>query len=110
VFGLLHASNLLGGANILYTILQIIYALLFGLVAASIVTLHQSLTPVIIWHFLHDFLAFSMGDRIHGVDVELSSLMIGVSLVQLLVMLLCTIYLFRQIKQTNVIVQNADET
>ncbi len=97
VFGLLHASNLLGGANVLYTILQIVYALLFGLVAASIVTLHQSLTPVIVWHFLHDFLAFSMGDRIYGVEVELSPIMIGLSLVQLLIMLLYTIYLCKQI-------------
>ena len=105
VFGLLHASNLIGGANMLYTVLQIIYALLFGLVAASIVTLHQSLTPVIVWHFLHDFLAFSMGDRVHGVEVELSPLMIGLSLVQILIMLLYTIYLYKQIKQTNVLEQ-----
>ena len=106
VFGLLHASNLLGGANVLYTLLQIIYALLFGLVAASIVTLHQSLTPVIIWHFLHDFLAFSMGDRIHGVEVELSPLMIVLSIVQILVMLLYTIYLYKQIKQTGILKQS----
>ena len=105
MFGLLHASNLIGGANMLYTVLQIIYALLFGLVAASIVTLHQSLTPVIVWHFLHDFLAFSMGDRVHGVEVELSPLMIGLSLVQILIMLLYTIYLYKKIKQTNVLEQ-----
>lgn len=102
VFGLLHGANLLGGANLIYTILQILYAFLFGLVAASIVMLSGSLTPVIIWHFLHDFLAFSMGDRIYGVDIELSPSMIGLSLVQLLIMLLYTIYLNKQIKQIGV--------
>lgn len=108
LFGLLHASNLLGGANLLYTILQIIYALLFGLVAASIVTLHKSLTPVIIWHFLHDFLAFCMGDRVNGVSIELTPFMIALSSVQILVMFLYTVYLYRQIKQSNIIGQSTD--
>lgn len=104
VFGLLHAANLIGGANVFYTTLQIIYALLFGLVAASIVTLNKSLIPVIVWHFLHDFLAFSIGDRINGVDIELSPFMIVLSIVQILVMFLYTIYLYKQIKRSDIIV------
>lgn len=103
LFGLLHATNLLGGANTLYTSLQIIYALCFGLVAAGIVTLGKSLTPVIIWHFLHDFLAFAMGDRVHGTSVELSPLMITLSIVQLVVMLAYTVYLLKQIKKNDII-------
>lgn len=102
IFGILHISNLLGGANQLYTLLQIIYALLFGLVAASIVTLHRSLTPVITWHFLHDFLTFCMGDRVQGTELELTPLMIGLTVVQLFIMLFYTLYLFQQIKKTHI--------
>ena len=45
-------------ADILYTLIQIAYAFAFGFVFVEIFYLTKSLIPVILWHFLHDFLSF----------------------------------------------------
>lgn len=62
LFGLLHLANLAGGVSVEYAILQVIFAFLFGFIAANIVILRHSLFPVIVWHFSHDFIALLSGD------------------------------------------------
>ncbi|WP_237739184.1 CPBP family intramembrane glutamic endopeptidase [Bacillus xiamenensis] len=54
LFGFGHAANLLSGKSITLTIAQIVFAFLFGFVAAEIVALTNSLQWVIIWHALHN--------------------------------------------------------
>lgn len=64
VFGVFHTINLLNGKNILYVLLQVIFAFLVGLVLAEIVCLTGSLIGVIVWHTTHDFIAYSTGDAL----------------------------------------------
>lgn len=90
IFGILHLSNLVGGANTLYTVLQVFFAFLFGFVAAQISVLSQSLLPAIIWHFAHDFLAFMTGN-------ELDSRAMVVLAFQCLVLIAYAVYLNKQI-------------
>lgn len=62
IFGVFHVVNLLNGKNILYIILQVVFAFLVGLVLAEIVCITGSLIGVIAWHTTHDFIAYSTGD------------------------------------------------
>lgn len=55
VFGIGHIASILAGKSIVEVLLQIINAIVFGILAAEIVILTRSLFPVIIWHFLFDF-------------------------------------------------------
>ena len=53
-FGLIHIVNLLGGADILYTIMQIIFACAFGFVCAVFYYKTNNIIPCIICHSLLD--------------------------------------------------------
>lgn len=64
LFAVLHLANLAGGINIKYAILQVLFAFIFGVVAAQMTILTKSLTPAIIWHFSHDFIAFMTGNKL----------------------------------------------
>ena len=55
LFGVTHALQLLGGQSLEDTILQIIYALLVGLVLALLVLEGQSIIVTIIFHGLNNF-------------------------------------------------------
>lgn len=98
LFGILHLSNILGGADPVYTALQIIFAGLFGFTAANIVVLQGSLIPVIIWHFIHDFLAFFTGNS-HSAGQGLGQWEIIVAGVQAITMLIYALFLYKKIKK-----------
>lgn len=85
LFGLGHATNLLSGKSITLTIAQIVFALLFGLVAAEIVALTNSLQWVIIWHAVHNIVD-QMTDG--EAPVELQMLLLSIQCVILLVLAL----------------------
>lgn len=68
-FGVLHLSNLAGGMDIGYVLLQVLFAFLFGFICAEIVVITDSLIPVIIWHFAHDFISFMSGDALNNVSL-----------------------------------------
>ncbi len=53
-FGLIHIVNLLGGANILYTLIQIVFACAFGFVCAIFFYKTNNIIPCIICHGLLD--------------------------------------------------------
>ncbi|MBU3192314.1 CPBP family intramembrane glutamic endopeptidase, partial [Clostridium bowmanii] len=55
VFGIGHFASILVGQSIVEVLLQIINAIVFGILAAEIVMITKSLFPVIIWHLLFDF-------------------------------------------------------
>ncbi|MFE3574214.1 CPBP family intramembrane glutamic endopeptidase [Lysinibacillus sp. NPDC059133] len=58
LFGIGHLANILSGADLLMTLLQITFAFLFGLVCAEIVAKTKSIIFPIVWHATHDFIAF----------------------------------------------------
>lgn len=64
IFGLLHMANAFNGKNLLYIILQISFAFLFGFVCAEIVSITESIWVVIIWHAAHDFIAMTTHDTL----------------------------------------------
>ena len=93
MFGILHLSNLAGGVDVKYVILQVIFAFLFGFVSALLVVVTKSLLPVIMWHFAHDFIAFITGDA-----MILSSISIIILAFQCFVLFIYCISLWKKIK------------
>lgn len=57
LFSVGHFLNLLAGATIGYTALQVIFAFIFGAVAVEISLMSGSLTVPIIWHTAHNFIS-----------------------------------------------------
>jgi uncharacterized protein len=55
IFGIGHIASALSGKGIMAVLLQIINAIVFGILAAEIVTITKSLIPIIIWHFVFNF-------------------------------------------------------
>ncbi|MDD6039167.1 MAG: type II CAAX endopeptidase family protein [bacterium] len=59
LFGVCHLMNVLGGADLKNTILQIFFAFFYGIVFAQIYIISNSILPCVILHFLHDFCSFT---------------------------------------------------
>ncbi len=57
LFSVGHFFNLLAGASVGMTILQVVFAFIFGVVAVEIRMLSGSIGIVVVWHFLHNFLS-----------------------------------------------------
>ena len=81
LFGVLHSANLLGGANPLYTALQIAFAFLVGLVLSAVVALTGSLWVPILWHATHDYISIQTGDTLDAKALLLLALQTVVLLV-----------------------------
>lgn len=90
-FSILHLTNLAGGISINYAILQVIFAFVFGIVAAQITMLSRSLIPAIIWHFTHDFIAFTTGNQL-----DITAIIILI--IQCAILIVYSIFLYRKIK------------
>ncbi|MEC2427579.1 CPBP family intramembrane glutamic endopeptidase [Bacillus safensis] len=92
LFSLGHAANLLSGKSLTLTVAQIIFAFLFGLVAAEIVALTNSLQWVIIWHAVHNIV-----DQTTNVQtpVELQMLLLSI---QCVILLILAVVLWRRIR------------
>lgn len=58
IFGVTHIGNVIGGADMMLTLIQISYAFIIGIVFAQLFIITKSLYPVILWHFVHDFLCY----------------------------------------------------
>lgn len=59
IFGVAHMANALGGKDIIDIILQIGFAFLIGILLAELMIITKSIIPGMIYHFLHDFIAFT---------------------------------------------------
>lgn len=90
LFGVLHLANLFGGKSPLYATLQVVFATLFGFVAAEIFVITRSLWPTIIWHAVYDFIAYLGGDSL---DTR-ALIAIGVSIA---ILVAYAIWLWRQL-------------
>lgn len=94
LFGICHLMNVLGGAGIIETVLQIFFAFFYGIIFALIFIKTESLLPCVGLHFLHDFCAF-VGSELTDV-AEL-----GLILAQTVIMLIYIVLLVRhQTKST----------
>lgn len=64
VFAALHLTALASGVSPLYSALQIVFAALFGVVAAEIAMITGSIWPGVVFHVLTDAAAYLGGDRL----------------------------------------------
>ncbi len=62
LFGILHLANLASGQDLGASLLQLVFAVLFGFVAAELVVLTGSLWPSIAWHAMWDFANYLGGN------------------------------------------------
>ncbi len=88
LFGLSHILNIAGGAKLGETLLQICFALVYGMVFALIFAESGSIIPCVLLHALHDFCSFISGDGSAQFEVVLGA-------VQFIVLLVYFIYLLR---------------
>ncbi|MCP1452399.1 CPBP family intramembrane glutamic endopeptidase [Priestia megaterium] len=91
IFGITHLGNLVGGANIPYTIIQVVFAFAFGIVFAEIFYLTKSLIPVILWHFLHDTFGYIQKQP----DIHGTILFAGI---QTVILVAYALYMWKMIK------------
>lgn len=90
LFSILHLTNLAGGIEVNYAILQVIFAFIFAIVAAQITILAKSLLPAMVWHSAHNFIAFVTGNQINLIAII-------ILIIQCAVLLIYSIYLRRKI-------------
>lgn len=88
LFGLSHLLNIAGGAGLGETILQICFALVYGMVFALIFEEGHSLLPCVLLHALHDFCSFISGECSAGFEIALGA-------VQFVILLAYFVYLLR---------------
>lgn len=58
LFGVTHILNALSGQSLFDTIVQIVYALLVGLVLALLIIMNNNILPLITFHFIHNLIQF----------------------------------------------------
>lgn len=63
LFGVMHLANLAGGASLFSSLLQMVFALIFGVVAAELAIVTGSLWPAILWHASWDFVNYLGGNE-----------------------------------------------
>ena len=91
LFGLFHAASLLGGyKSPLYVLLQVVFAFAFGIVAAEIAVITKSLLPVILWHFVHDFLTLITNQ-------DLNTTAFIVLAIQVVILVVCAVLFWRKL-------------
>ncbi|RAP22929.1 hypothetical protein C2W59_03068 [Bacillus pumilus] len=96
LFGLGHAANLLSAKSLTLTVAQILFAFLFGLVAAEIVALTNSLQWVIIWHSVHNIV-----DQMTNGNTPLGMQMLWLS-IQCVILLVLAVVLWRRLRMKKV--------
>lgn len=88
LFGVLHLANLAGGADLGAALLQVAFAVIFGVVAAELAVVTGSLWPAILWHAAWDSVSYLGGNQV--VPIALAG--VGLSCV---VMLVYAVWLWR---------------
>jgi hypothetical protein len=58
LFGICHLMNVLGGASLIQTIVQICFAFVYGVAVALIFMIGKSILPCILLHAFHNFCSF----------------------------------------------------
>lgn len=63
LFSITHIMNALSGQSLGDTLLQLVYALLVGVVLALLMSLNQNIWPLIFFHFVHNLIQFLGNDH-----------------------------------------------
>lgn len=94
LFGFCHLLNVMGGASLGATALQICFAFVYGMVFALIFMIGKSLLPCVLLHALHDLCSFLSADASLPFTIILGS-------VQFVILLAYFVYLLMKQKKTN---------
>lgn len=86
LFGICHLMNVLKGAELGYTILQIVFALFYGIAFALLLSVTESLWPCIFLHFFHDLCAFMGNDMPDATEIILVTVWVAILLVYCILM------------------------
>ena len=87
LFGMSHILNVAGGADLLATILQICFAIVYGMVFTLIFIEGNSLIPCVLMHALHDFCSFISAEGSMQSDMILGAVQFVILLAYFLYML-----------------------
>lgn len=87
LFGMSHILNVAGGADLLATILQICFAIVYGMVFTLIFIEGNSLIPCVLMHALHDFCSFISAEGSMQSDMLLGAVQFVILLAYFLYML-----------------------
>ncbi|MBQ4262262.1 MAG: CPBP family intramembrane metalloprotease [Ruminococcus sp.] len=94
LFAICHLMNVMGGAGITETILQICFAFLYGIVISFVFIIGKSIWSCIAVHTLHDFCSFISIDGSSQMNVILG-------VIQFVILLCYAIYLSKQLPYDN---------
>ncbi|MDF2987148.1 MAG: Abortive infection protein [Eubacterium sp.] len=81
IFGVLHLINALNGKNVLYLVLQILFAFLVGFVLSEIASITKSLWIVIVWHAAHDFISNTTSDSLDSTALIILAVQVAILIV-----------------------------
>src|SRR5947209_2908844 len=97
LFGIMHLLNVAGGANLVATLLQVVYAVAIGLMYAALALRTRTILPLIVIHGLTDFFAFiALNSTV--VTSGLTTLFYVVSTGETIIYIAYSILLMRQMK------------
>lgn len=74
-FGILHMANALSGNDIIQVVLQIINALLIGLILSLLIETTHNIIPLILFHFMFDALAQMTNTNIVDKELQVISIL-----------------------------------
>lgn len=87
LYAMAHLMNLLNGAELRYTILQITFVFFNGIVLALIMLITKSIWPCIILHLLHDLCALTVNNIPSNSEITILVIWVGISLIYIFLML-----------------------
>ena len=88
LFGVCHLLNIAGGSGLAVTLLQICFAILYGLVFALIFIRSGSLIPCVLLHALHDLCSFLSAEGSVTMSIVLGA-------IQTVILILYFVYLLK---------------
>ena len=96
LFGIAHPLNLLAGANLAATLLQVVYSFALGMMYAALVLRTQTILPLIVTHGLTDFFGFLAVSTVE--TTSLSILLYVITAGEIIIYIAYSIILMRQVK------------
>jgi membrane protease YdiL (CAAX protease family) len=87
LFGICHLMNVLGGASLIQTSLQICFAFAYGVAVALIFIISKSIWPCILLHAFHDFCSFISCEGTTQINVILGAIQFIIIIVYIAVMI-----------------------
>jgi hypothetical protein len=87
LFGICHLMNVLGGASLIQTSMQVCFAFAYGVAVALIFIISKSILPCILLHAFHDFCSFISCEGSIQINVILGAIQFIIIIVYIVVMI-----------------------